>query len=101
MRLVRLAAVDKREHGAPQRLGPANIGIACHGADGGGSEFDRGIGVDRPMGDQQGSRLRVDEGARQPRQRFAFVEAPAAVLQAKRITQSASRLRPAISDADG
>ena len=70
MRLVRLALVDQRQHGAAQGLGPTDLRIAGHLANGGRDQLDRGIRVDRPVRDQQGPGLCVDEGPRQARQRL-------------------------------
>ena len=52
------------------------------------------------MRDQQRAGARVEEGAGQAGQCLGALAPPAAVLQADRITQSASSLRAATSEAD-
>ena len=51
------------------------------------------------MRDEQRPRLRVEECAREARERLRALAPPAAVLQAERITQSASSFKLAISEA--
>ena len=65
--------------------------------------FDQGdsrIAVDIPMRDEQGAGPGIEECARQPGSASVPFASPAAVLQADKITQSASSFSLAISDAD-
>ena len=55
--------------------------------------------IDRPMRDEQRARLSVDERAREPGKGLRILHSPAAVLQADRITQSASSFSAATSEA--
>jgi len=66
MRLVRLALVDHRQHGAAQSFGAAELLVARDRANGLGDETDGGFGPDGPMRHQEGSRTSVNERASQP-----------------------------------
>ena len=70
MGLMRIAFVDQGEHRAAQCLRPANAPVARDLAHGRGDEFHRSIGIDSPMRDEQGARLRIDEGAGEAGQGF-------------------------------
>jgi len=60
----RFAAVDHRQHGAAQSLGPPNIRIGLKLINGPSDEIQSGLGVHRPMRDEQGAGSGVHEGAR-------------------------------------
>jgi len=89
------ALVDQCKHGAAQCLGATDLGSGFQLFECSLDQGDGRIAVDVPMRDKQGARAGIEEGARaSPESASAPFVSPAAVLQADKITQSASSFWP-------
>src|SRR5437764_611655 len=62
--------IDQGEHGTAQCLGARQRRLCRLAAERVGGEQPRRARLDRPVGDQQGARPGIEEGASQPRHRF-------------------------------
>lgn len=93
------AVSDQPNHGTPQRFGATNRWVAAQSSKRLSEEFNRWLRLYRPVRDKQGTSAGVEEARARPDNVSAFAVSPDAVLQADRITQSASSFRLATSEA--